>query len=332
MKNISANIIKALTCAVFIAALSTAAQAQATRTWVSGYGNDVNPCSLTAPCKTFAGAISKTAVHGEISVLDPGGYGAVTVTKSVTIEGTQGAGYGSMLNSQGTGVLINFDNFTAVGETQKSVRIRNLSINGTGGADPLKFGLRGVRILGAAAAANSEVIIEDCIIDGQTQSPGRGIVDERSGGGRLIVTNTTVRNMSGTGIVVIPAAGATRIDATLDNVRVHNCAFGIVASSGVRMLVSNSLISNNTNHGLGVEGPAGAAEMHVTNSRIASNATGIRQDPGGTVRVANSDVVFNTSNGTVGTVNSYGNNRFAGNAGSSAVVAIGADTHDKGQQ
>ena len=331
MKTMSATL-KALACAVFIMTLSSLAQAQATRTWVSGLGNDANPCSLTAPCKTYAGAILKTAVHGEISTLDPGGYGAVTVTKSVTIEGTQGAGYGSILHSQGSGVTINFDSFTSVGESQKSVRLRNLNINGSGGSDPLKFGLRGVRILGAASSG-TEVIIEDCVIDGSTVSPGRGIEDTRSGGGRLIVTNTTVRNMSGTGIVVFPANNsATRIDATLDNVRVHNCGFGIVASSGARMIVSNSVISNNTNHGLGVEGPFGAAEMHVTNCRIASNATGIQQTAGGTVRVANSDVVFNTTNGTSGTVNSYGNNRFAGNAGSSAVVAIGGDTHDKGQQ
>jgi hypothetical protein len=64
------------------------AQAQATRTWVSGVGDDANPCSRTAPCKTFAGAISKTAPCGEISVLDPGGFGAVTITKSITINGT----------------------------------------------------------------------------------------------------------------------------------------------------------------------------------------------------------------------------------------------------
>ncbi len=63
------------------------AQAQATRTWVSGVGDDVNPCSRTAPCKTFAGAISKTAAGGEINILDPGGYGAVTITKSITIDG-----------------------------------------------------------------------------------------------------------------------------------------------------------------------------------------------------------------------------------------------------
>ena len=64
------------------------AQAQATRTWVSGVGDDANPCSRTAPCKTFAGAISKTAPCGEISVLDPGGFGAVTITKSITLNGT----------------------------------------------------------------------------------------------------------------------------------------------------------------------------------------------------------------------------------------------------
>jgi hypothetical protein len=331
MKTMSAAL-KALTCALFIMALSAAAQAQATRTWVSGVGDDVNPCSRTAPCKTYAGAISKTAVHGEISTLDPGGFGAVTITKSITIEGTQGQGYGSILHSGTTGVSINFDSFAAVGETQKSVRLRNLNINGSGGASAAVLGLRGVRITGGAGAANSEVFVEDCVIDGSFGNPGRGIEDVRSGGGRLIVTNTTVRNMAGTGIVVFPSAGSTRISATIDNVRVHNCGFGIVASSGARMIVSNSVISNNTNHGLGVEGPFGAAEMHVTNSQISNNGTGLQQTAGGTMRIGNSDVVFNTVNGTSGTINSYGNNRFAGNAGSSAVTAIGVDTHDKGQQ
>src|SRR3954466_8436206 len=63
------------------------ADAQATRTWVSGVGDDANPCSRTAPCKTFAGAISKTAAAGEINALDAGGFGAVTITKSITISG-----------------------------------------------------------------------------------------------------------------------------------------------------------------------------------------------------------------------------------------------------
>src|SRR6185369_6084756 len=71
----------------FAVGMTTAAHAQATRTWVSGVGDDVNPCSRTAPCKTFAGAISKTADKGEIDVLDPGGFGVVTITKNMTIDG-----------------------------------------------------------------------------------------------------------------------------------------------------------------------------------------------------------------------------------------------------
>src|ERR1017187_9679473 len=72
---------------MFGVALTTApAQAQASRTWVSGVGDDANPCSRTAPCKTFAGAISKTAVGGEINCIDPGGFGALTITKAITID------------------------------------------------------------------------------------------------------------------------------------------------------------------------------------------------------------------------------------------------------
>ena len=66
------------------------ASAQASRTWVSGVGDDANPCSRTAPCKTFAGAISKTSVGGEIDALDPGGFGAVTITKAITLDGGGG--------------------------------------------------------------------------------------------------------------------------------------------------------------------------------------------------------------------------------------------------
>src|SRR5262249_19373051 len=119
-----------LAVAIFTLTVVSMAQAQATRTWVSGVGDDVNPCSRTAPCKTYAGAISKTAVNGEISTLDPGGFGAVTITKSITIEGTKGQGYGSILHSATNGVNIAFDSFTAVGETRKTVRLVNLNING----------------------------------------------------------------------------------------------------------------------------------------------------------------------------------------------------------
>ena len=89
---------------IFIFSASILAQAQATRTWVSGVGDDVNPCSRTAPCKTFAGAISKTAAGGEINCLDPGGFGAVTITKSMTIDCKQVTG--GILASLTTGIII----------------------------------------------------------------------------------------------------------------------------------------------------------------------------------------------------------------------------------
>src|SRR5436853_5926955 len=102
---------------------STTAHAQATRTWVSGVGDDVNPCSRTAPCKTFAGAISKTAVNGEINCLDPGGFGAVTITKSITIDCHEV--FAGILSAGFNAINIPFDNFTAANETRKTVRLRN---------------------------------------------------------------------------------------------------------------------------------------------------------------------------------------------------------------
>src|SRR5262245_3894176 len=110
----------------------TMVHAQATRTWVSGVGDDANPCSRTAPCKTFAGAISKTAVGGEIDALDPGGYGAVTITKAITIDG--GGNLASILVSGTNGIVIN-------APASAVVTIRNISINGFG------TGLNGIRFL-----------------------------------------------------------------------------------------------------------------------------------------------------------------------------------------
>src|ERR1051325_9180115 len=130
--------IQVLTVAAFIFAVASMAQAQATRTWVSGVGDDVNPCSRTAPCKTFAGAISKTADKGEIDCLDPGGFGTVTITKNITIDGTTGAGFGSILAAGTNGVNVN-DSATATPSTIL-VRLRNLSINGAGtGFDGIRF-------------------------------------------------------------------------------------------------------------------------------------------------------------------------------------------------
>ena len=119
------------------------ASAQATRTWVSGVGDDVNPCSRTAPCKSFAGAISKTAAGGEISVLDPGGFGAVTITKSISIvaSGVEG----SVLAVGSNGITINAG-------PSDLVSLRGLLFEGVNNG-----GQSGVSVLSAA-----DVQIENC--------------------------------------------------------------------------------------------------------------------------------------------------------------------------
>src|SRR5437588_8022653 len=151
--------VQTLAFVAFTLALSSLAHAQATRTWVSGTGSDANPCSRTAPCKTFAGAISKTFINGEIDCLDEGGFGAVTATKSITIEGTYGSGFGSILASGTTGVIINV---TASGnDPLATVRLRNLAITGTGASGTVgtRTGIRGVNIVTAV-----NVFIENCVI------------------------------------------------------------------------------------------------------------------------------------------------------------------------
>src|SRR3989442_15721506 len=123
--------VKILAIAIFTFAFASLAQAQATRTWVSGVGDDVNPCSRTAPCKTFAGAISKTAAGGEIDALDPGGFGAVTITKAITLDG--GGGQVASVLVAGTNAIV------VQAGANDVVILRNLRING------ISSGLNGIR-------------------------------------------------------------------------------------------------------------------------------------------------------------------------------------------
>src|ERR1700734_3011534 len=123
---------------LFVVGLAMApAHAQATRTWISGVGNDANPCSRTAPCKTWAGAISKTAAGGEIDALDPGGFGTLTITKSITIDG---GGVASVMVSSGAGITV------SAGATD-IVTIRNVQVQGDlgNGGSPGSAGSVGIQ-------------------------------------------------------------------------------------------------------------------------------------------------------------------------------------------
>jgi hypothetical protein len=298
----------------FILAVSSSASAQASRTWVSGVGDDANPCSRTAPCKTFAGAISKTAVNGEINCLDPGGFGAVTITKSITIDCHEV--FASILNAGTNGINIPFDNFTAVGEVRKTVRLRNINFNG------FDSGLIGINISGSAGTTGTEVFVEDCLIDGDFGGTARGILDQRNGGGLLVINNTTVRNTGSTGISVAPST-TNAIKLTISNSRVLNCAFGVATGSAVKTSIFNSVFSGNTT-GLHVDNSAGGTtEMSVDHCVVSTNGTGFDASTANAIiRISNTTAMNNTTLFTVaggGQVLSYGNNQAGGAAFSGPV-------------
>ncbi|MGJ4889063.1 right-handed parallel beta-helix repeat-containing protein [Bradyrhizobium sp. HKCCYLRH3099] len=306
-----------LLAAVFAVYLGSAVPvwAQASRTWVSGVGDDANPCSRTAPCKTFAGAISKTAALGEINCIDPGGFGAVTITKSITIDCHEI--FASVLNAGTNGIIINFD---AITDARKTVRLRNLNLNG------FDTGLNGIRIIGAASAG-SAVFIEDCLIDGNFGGTGRGVSDERSGGGKLFVSRSTIRDNGQKGIFVTPSSGQTRIDVVIDDVRVENSSVGFEFGAGVKAIINRSVSSGNSQVGVNI---VSGSEVDVDNSVVSGNGTAINNV--GTARFANTDIKFNSNVNNGGTL-SYGNNRIAGNAAiGTPLTAIGAASTEFGQQ
>jgi hypothetical protein len=290
-------------------AISAPAHAQ-TRTWVAGVGDDMNPCSRTSPCKTFAGAISKTSPNGIINCIDNGAYGAVTITKSITIDCHEALA--TMLTGEGgTGIIINVGSGDPK-DTLRTVRLRNIDISGSG------IGNAGISILSAAA-----VILEDMSITGMVK---QGIVDSRSEGGTLLaVKNSIVANNAGAGI----AATATQTNnVMLDNVHSIKNAFGVAVAKGNSTAINRSVLSGNST--AGVEADSGAGVI-VDSTVVNFNATGV-VNGGGTVALTNTDVTSNAT-GITGATTSFGNNRiFANTSAGVAPTPAGAPSSLLGQQ
>jgi hypothetical protein len=297
-----------LSIAAVLAASPSLAVAQATRTWVSGVGDDVNPCSRTAPCKTFAGAISKTAANGEINAIDSGGFGAVTITKSITIDG-QGV-HASILSPGVNGVVVNGPAIT--------VTLRNLAINGAGGTTG-----NGIRVVNAAAVNVDNVRIQG--FAGVPRTAGAGIAIETSAANvRITVTNSDIYNNFGMGIYSAPTAG--NVILTVDNVRVSKGDFSsIQLLQNTTAFINRATLTNSrTAAGLTTEG-AGITAV-VSNSLLAGNQFGIFNGNGGApvVRLYGNVITGNIQQGiqiNAGSVFSNGNNAINGNAGNELPTA-----------
>jgi len=295
--------IKLLVIATFTFAFASMAQAQATRTWVSGVGDDVNPCSRTAPCKTFAGAISKTAKDGEIDALDPAGFGAVTITKSITIDGSA-TGVAGLLNSSTNGIIVNI---TDPADVRKSVTLRAISINGGGTA------LDGVKIFAA-----NKVFVEHCFIAGQNGSPGNGIEDISASASFLQIYDCTIINNSGNGVKVDPSAGSPQITVSISDSRISgNTGHGAFFGSNVHAQIYNSVITQNNAGVFAQNTTGGSTDVGVDHSTVDGNTSGFQANTSNSViRVANTNCPHNGVLGVTagsGNVSSYGNNQTAGN-------------------
>lgn len=289
---------------LFVVFFSAAvAQAQATRTWVSGVGDDANPCSRTAPCKTFAGAISKTSAGGEINALDPGGFGAVTITKPITIDGGPGI----------SGVLVSGTNGIVVSAAATDViTLRNLDIDGVG------TGLNGIRFISGAG-----LYVENVKIYGFTQN---GIDFEPTNAASLSVVNVMVRDAASSCLLVKPGVAGSAL-ATVTGSHFDHCTAGVRAEDRSAVVARGSVASANTNNGFGVLATSAPVELDLEGCVSANNANNglIAVGPGATITISNSTSTHNafgvrTSAG--GAVVSFGNNRIISNTTNGSPTSV----------
>src|SRR5436305_7664301 len=264
---------KALALVVFALATTALVQAQATRTWVSGVGDDANPCSRTAPCKTFAGAISKTAVGGEIDALDPGGFGGLTITKSITVDG--GGSIASVLVSGTPGITINAANST--------VTLRRIAITGITGA-----GTRGIN-----AIAFSVLNIESCYING---FQNEGVLVNVAANANVNVKNSVIvgngtSGTAGAGAGIRATTSAGNVFLTVSHTSCDNNNEGFRMENNVHATVSYSTASNNALNGFDVFPGGAASDMNVESSVSANNKQwGVVTGANGTIRLSNTTV------------------------------------------
>jgi hypothetical protein len=289
-------------------AVPSSAFGQATRTWVSGVGDDVNPCSRTAPCKTWAGAISKTAAGGIIDALDPGGFGTVTATKSITFDG-----HGTLASTLGSGTNgINVNDSTTASPGTIKVVIRDLRIEGNG----TTIGINGVNIV-----SGKSVRVEDTDIS--TFQNGIRFTTT-STPTRLVVDNSRITDNTNDGIIAAAGTGGT-------------------AGTANRLTVVNSKILNNDNNG--IEGTAlgtNKLTVNVFNSVVSDNgniAAGALNNNGllsnggnSTFRIGLNQITGNNmglqpQNG--GAIQSFGNNLVGGNNVNGAPTAANVPGPEK---
>ena len=300
----------------FVLLITPSAEA-ASRTWISGAsGNDANPCTRASPCATFAHALTVTDAFGEINCIDPvSNPGEVFITKSITIS-CEGGTAGLLGNSDG------FDINVAATDT---VYLKGLDIEGLG---PSNAGGAGIFFEGSGT-----LHVEKCRIHGfvDTSAVGFGILFDPNGSASLYVSDTTIADNGATGIggnlKIATGSSGGLVNVVLKNVRMLGGGFGLLVSNNgtttihvdvedtlasgstgdgfqattpggrLTMMIAHSVASNNAL--VGVEADGSNTELHIDNSRVFGNGTGVVGASGATFRsYSNNEIDLNGHNGT----------------------------------
>ena len=289
MKESRSNL-KIILCFSFLLAPFSTAVGQENRTFISALGDDANNCRRVTPCKTFAGAITRTNPGGEIDVLDTGGFGTIPITKSVTIDG------GGFV----AGALVSGTNVVVVNAGSDDVVIlKHLSIETVPGPNG-ELGTNGIRVIKVGA-----LFVIDCLIK---NFGNHGIDFEPSTGGKLFVTDSNIIN-NGTGSLdagIFVKSGSTAAQtavAVVEHTRIENNRNGIIARDGSKVSISNSVIAENRTFGL-LAAPDSTAtvEVNVENSVVTLNRAGIKSGSCAAtgpaiVRISNVSVTNNAGDG-----------------------------------
>jgi hypothetical protein len=267
--------------AVLAAALSTLVSADAfaaaNRTFVSGQGSDSNPCSLGAPCRSFAQAIIQTAPGGEITVLDSAGYGVVTINQSVTITNPGGVEAGITAPAGENAITIN-------PTSAITVTLRGLTLEGGG------VGGHGIFLTSTGPGGTLNII--DCVVKDFTDS---GIVIQPAVSGNasqtmdVVIANTFALDNGGDGIRIAPQNNHSYVVASIYQTTANGNGTGMALGSNV-----------------------GAVDALISNSHVDSNTTlGINENTNSSIIIKNSTAEYNGENNDItndGFVVLYNNN------------------------
>jgi hypothetical protein len=301
-----------ITALLVIVVGTTLMHAQASRTWVSSTGDDGNPCTRTLPCKTFDGAIFKTAAAGEVDVLDPGSYGSFTITKPITIDGGSGQ-VASILASATDGIVVQAG-------ASDTVVLRNLSLQGSG------TGTNGIRFL-----SGKTLLIENCAINGFSNN---GIDIALSASGQAHISKTTIENIGQVGIKATTTSGIAPVDIVDSKVIFAN--IGAEASDHSRMTVTRSTLNYEGSVGVMADSPTGDSVVVIKDSEICFNGSGVKSSgaSSGTSspqttsifvsasKIAFNDVAFDADATNPGKSTTFQNNEVVGNKNPNKLAPI----------